>query len=112
IALPNDQHKEWSVRAARAGLHVLCEKPMAVTARVGEAMIRAANPADVKRMSAYRLQFEAGSLNAIEQARRGALGQLKLFSSDFSMQVREKNIRLKRAKGGGPLTELGINCFN
>jgi predicted dehydrogenase len=112
IALPNDQHKEWSVRAARAGLHVLCEKPMAVTARDCEAMIRAANAADVKLMIAYRLHFEAGNLDAVEQARRGALGQLKLFSSDFSMQVREKNIRLKRAKGGGPLYDIGIYCIN
>ena len=61
IALPNDLHKEWAVRAARAGLHVLCEKPMAVTARDCEAMIRAAAIADVELMVAYRLHFEAGT---------------------------------------------------
>jgi predicted dehydrogenase len=112
IALPNDLHKEWAVRAARAGLHVLCEKPMAVTARDCEAMIRAATAAGVKLMVAYRLHFEAGNLEAVQQARRGALGDLRFFSSDFSMQVREKNIRLKRAKGGGPLYDIGIYCIN
>ena len=112
IALPNDLHKEWAVRAARAGLHVLCEKPMAVTARDCEAMIRAAAIADVELMVAYRLHFEAGNLEVVRQARRGALGDLRFFSSDFSMQVREKNIRLKRAKGGGPLYDIGIYCIN
>jgi predicted dehydrogenase len=112
IALPNDQHKEWSVRAAKAGLHIVCEKPMAVTARDCEAMIRAADAANVKLMIAYRLHFEAANLDAVKQARRGALGDLKFFSSDFSMQVRENNIRLKRAKGGGPLYDIGIYCIN
>ena len=112
IALPNDQHKEWAVRAARAGLHVLCEKPMAVTARDCQAMIQAAATACVKLMIAYRLHFEAGNLDAVRQVRRGVLGDLRFFSSDFSMQVREKNIRLKRAKGGGPLYDIGIYCIN
>jgi glucose-fructose oxidoreductase len=112
IALPNDLHKEWAVRAARAGLHVVCEKPMAVTARDCEAMSRAATAAGVKLMIAYRLHFEAGNLDAVKQARRGVLGDLRFFSSDFSMQVRAKNIRLKRAKGGGPLYDIGIYCIN
>jgi predicted dehydrogenase len=112
IALPNDQHKEWTIRAARAGLHILCEKPMAVTARDCAAMIRAAAAANVKLMIAYRLHFEAANLDAVKQARRGTLGDLKFFSSDFSMQVRDNNVRLKRAKGGGPLYDIGIYCIN
>jgi predicted dehydrogenase len=112
IALPNDLHRDWAVRAARAGLHVLCEKPMAVTARDCEAMIRAASAAKVKLMIAYRLHFEAVNLDAALLARQGKLGDLRFFSSDFSMQVRENNIRLKRAKGGGPLYDIGIYCIN
>lgn len=112
IALPNDQHKEWSLRAAKAGLHILCEKPMAVTARDCEAMIRAADAAHVKLMIAYRLHFEAANLDAAKQARGGALGDLKFFTSDFSMQVRKNNVRLRRAKGGGPLYDIGIYCIN
>ena len=113
IALPNDMHKEYTVRAARAGLHVLCEKPMAVTARECEAMIRATRDANVKLMIAYRLHFERANLEAAKHARAGKLGELRFFSSDFSMQVSEDNIRLRpTSEGGGPLYDIGIYCIN
>jgi predicted dehydrogenase len=113
IALPNDMHKEYTVRAARAGLHVLCEKPMAVTARECEAMIRATRDANVKLMIAYRLHFERANLEAAKHARTGKLGELRFFSSDFSMQVSEDNIRLRpTSEGGGPLYDIGIYCIN
>jgi len=112
IALPNDMHKEYTVRAARAGIHVLCEKPMAVTARECEEMIRVTRKARVKLMIAYRLHFERANLEAASQARAGKLGDLRYFSSDFSLQVREGNIRLERARGGGPLYDIGIYCIN
>jgi glucose-fructose oxidoreductase len=112
IALPNDMHKEYTLRAARAGLHVLCEKPMAVTARDCEAMIRATREARVKLMIAYRLHFERANLEAARYARSGKLGELRFFSSEFSMQVSDDNIRLKRARGGGPLYDIGIYCIN
>ncbi len=112
IALPNSMHKDFTVRAARAGLHVLCEKPMAVTVRECEEMIRATTQANVKLMIAYRLHFERANLEAAKLARSGSLGELRFFSSDFSMQVSENNIRLERAKGGGPLYDIGIYCIN
>lgn len=113
IALPNDMHKEYTVRAARAGLHVLCEKPMAVTARECEAMIRATRAAKVKLMIAYRLHFERANLEAAQLARGGKLGELRYFSSDFSMQVTDDNIRLSPPEaGGGPLYDIGIYCIN
>jgi glucose-fructose oxidoreductase len=112
IALPNNMHKEFTARAARAGLHVLCEKPMAVTVRECEQMIRATTQANVKLMIAYRLHFERANLEAARLARAGTLGELRFFSSDFSMQVREDNIRLERAKGGGPLYDIGVYCVN
>ena len=108
IALPNDQHREWTMRAAQAGLHILCEKPMAVTARDCEQMMRATEAANVKLMVAYRLHFERTNLEASELARNGKLGALRYFSSDFSPD----NIRLKRAKGGGPLYDIGVYCIN
>lgn len=112
IALPNDMHKEYTVRAARAGLHVLCEKPMAVTARECEEMIRVTREAKVRLMIAYRLHFERANLEAARHARTGKLGELRFFSSDFSMQVSEDNIRLKRSRGGGPLYDIGVYCIN
>lgn len=113
IALPNDQHKDYTLRAAKAGLHVLCEKPMAVTARDCEQMIRATRAAKVKLMIAYRLHFERANLEAGKHARSGALGDLRFFSSDFSMQVNDDNIRLAPVqRGGGPLYDIGIYCIN
>jgi predicted dehydrogenase len=113
IALPNDQHKNYTLRAARAGLHVLCEKPMAASASHCDAMIRAARKARVKLMIAYRLHFERANLEAAQLARSGKLGELRFFSSDFAMQVSDDNIRLNPVeKGGGPLYDIGIYCIN
>jgi glucose-fructose oxidoreductase len=112
IALPNDMHKEWTLRAARAGLHVLCEKPMAVTSKECEAMIRATRAASVKLMIAYRLHFERANLEAMSLARGGKLGELRFFSSDFAMQVKANNIRVTRPRGGGPLYDIGVYCIN
>jgi predicted dehydrogenase len=66
----------------------------------------------VKLMIAYRLHFEKTNLQAARVAYTGKLGALRFFSSDFSMQVRPKNIRLDRAKGGGPLYDIGVYCIN
>jgi predicted dehydrogenase len=85
---------------------------MAVTARECEQMIRATQDANVKLMIAYRLHFERANLEAAQAARSGKLGALRFFSSDFSMQVSEDNIRLDREKGGGPLYDIGIYCIN
>src|SRR6187402_901027 len=88
VALPNSMHAEYTIRAARAGVHVLCEKPMAVTVKECQQMIAACRRANVKLMIAYRLHFEALNLEAIDLARKGRLGALKFFNSSFSMTVR------------------------
>ena len=87
IALPNSMHAGYTIRAARAGVHVLCEKPMAVTVKECGQMIAACRRASVKLMIAYRLHFEALNLEAIDLARKGLLGALKFFNSSFSMTV-------------------------
>jgi predicted dehydrogenase len=112
IALPNSMHEEYTVRAARAGVHVLCEKPMAVTVDECRRMIAACRKADVKLMIAYRLHFETLNLSAIDVARRGELGELKYFNSSFSMTVRRGDIRTKQAYGGGTLYDIGVYCIN
>jgi predicted dehydrogenase len=112
IALPNSMHADYTVRAARAGVHVLCEKPMAVTVRECRQMIAACRKARVKLMVAYRLHFETLNLSAIELARRGDLGELKYFNSSFSMTVRRGDIRTKKAYGGGTLYDIGVYCIN
>lgn len=115
VCLPNHLHAEYATRAAVAGLHVLCEKPLGVRRSEAAAMARAAEEAGVRAMTAYRLHFEPSNLEAIRQAwRQRKLGELRIFNSTFSMQVRDPgNIRLgDTAKGGGPLWDIGIYCIN
>jgi glucose-fructose oxidoreductase len=112
IALPNHLHCEYTVRAAEAGVHVLCEKPMAVTADECQKMINATESSNVRLMIAYRLHFEAANLKAIEIAQSGQLGDLRIFQSLFTMNVNDPNIRLEREKGGGTLYDIGIYCIN
>ena len=112
IALPNSMHGEFAVRAAEAGVHVLCEKPMAVTVEECERMIAVAREHDVRLMVAYRLHFEHVNLKAIGLLEQGVIGEPKLFNSTFSMRVRPGDIRTKRAMGGGTLYDIGVYCIN
>lgn len=112
IALPNSMHCEFTLRAARAKVHVLCEKPMAVDEDECERMITACENAGVKLMIAYRLHFEQANLEAIEIAKSGKLGEVRAFSSVFAMNVRDDNIRTQHDLGGGPLADIGIYCIN
>ena len=112
IALPNSMHAEYTIRAANAGVHVLCEKPMAVTADECEQMIEACRENRVKLMIAYRLHFEEINLRAIDLVRQGRIGDPKFFNSSFSMAVRPNNIRTRKALGGGTLYDIGIYCIN
>ena len=112
VATPNSLHAEYSIRAAQAGLHVLVEKPMAVTEEQCERMATAAREARVKLMVAYRLHFERANLEAIEVARSGRIGEPRIFSSTFTMHVVPGNIRVQRDLGGGTLYDIGIYCIN
>jgi len=113
IALPNDMHHEASLRAIERGIHVLCEKPLALDTRECEEMIAAARRHDVRLMTAYRLHFERATLRAIELVQSGRIGEPRFFASSFAMQVRdEDNIRLSAERGGGPLYDLGVYCIN
>jgi glucose-fructose oxidoreductase len=112
IATPNILHREHTERAARAGVHVLCEKPMATTQEDCEAMIAAAEENNVKLMIAYRLHFNDANLYAIRMAQSGNLGEVRYFGSLFGLQVKEGNIRTRKALGGGTLFDIGIYCIN
>ncbi|WP_375769559.1 Gfo/Idh/MocA family oxidoreductase [Archangium gephyra] len=112
IALPNSLHAEYAVRAARAGAHVLCEKPLALDEQQCMEMIRAAEDSDVKLMTAYRLHFESTNLAAMEAVRKGRIGEPRLFSSSFSFQIQAPNIRVEADKGGGVLWDIGVYCIN
>lgn len=112
IALPNTQHRGFTERAARAGAHVLCEKPMATSEKDGRAMIAACKKSGVHLMIAYRLHFAPAHVQAVTLAKSGKLGDLRYFSSIFGMQVEPDNIRTDPKDGGGPLRDLGVYCIN
>ncbi|NJL84203.1 MAG: Gfo/Idh/MocA family oxidoreductase [Chloroflexaceae bacterium] len=112
IALPNHLHCEYTVRAAQQGIHVLCEKPMAMTVAECEQMIQACDRHSVKLMIAYRLHFEPANLQAVKIAHSGQIGDVRLFNSVFTQQVVGDNIRLKDETGGGTLDDIGIYCIN
>jgi predicted dehydrogenase len=113
IALPNHLHCDYTVRAAKAGVHVLCEKPMAVTEQECEQMIRACLENNVKLMIAYRLHFDKANMQAVEIVNSGKIGEPRIFNSVFSQKVVEGNVRLEAiSNGGGTVYDMGIYCIN
>jgi glucose-fructose oxidoreductase len=113
IAVPNHRHRALTLEAAHAGVHVLCEKPMAVTSRDCRDMIAACDDHRVKLMIAYRLHLERANLTAIEDIGRGRIGEPRFFSSSYSYQLDDENVRgLPTEEGGGPLYDIGIYCIN
>lgn len=112
IALPNSMHAEFAIRAAAAGVHVLCEKPLAVTGDECAAIVESCREAGVHAMTAYRLHFERQTLWALDQVRSGRLGDLRYFSSTFSMRAKPGGIRTTPELGGGTLYDLGVYCIN
>lgn len=113
IATPNTEHIPFVIDAARAGKHVLCEKPLGVSERECMEMIEACEEAGVHLMTAYRLHFEAANLGALEVVHSGEIGEPRIFTSAFTMQVTdESNYRLQAELGGGPLYDIGVYCIN
>ena len=113
IVLPNAMHEEFVTRAARAGKHVLCEKPMAATVAEAERMIQACAAAKVKLMIAYRMQYEATQRAAIALARSGELGDLRMMEAvNGQNDVPDQWRQVKAIAGGGSLPDVGIYCLN
>src|SRR5215469_12646180 len=113
IALPNSMHAEYTIRAAKAGKHVLCEKPMATTVEDARSMIRACEGAQRKLMIAYRCQYEPAHLRAVQLIREGKLGSIQSIESAFGFPIAPNEWRLdKKLAGGGPLMDVGIYCLN
>jgi predicted dehydrogenase len=113
IALPNSMHAEYTIRAAKAGKHVLCEKPMATTVKDSEAMIDACRKANKKLMIAYRCQYEPTNARAIRLIRDGKLGKIEAIESANGFNIAPNEWRCNRKlAGGGPLMDVGIYSLN
>jgi glucose-fructose oxidoreductase len=112
IALPNSMHCDYAVEAARAGAHVMVERPMAVMADECRRMLRTCQTNRVKLMVAYHLQYHPGHLRLNELVRTGGLGAPKTISSDFTLRLQDpEDVRLQRRLGGGTVYDLGISAI-
>lgn len=117
IILPNAMHAEYTVRAAAAGKHVMCEKPMAPTVAECQRMIDACEQAQRTLMIAYRAHFEAHNVEAHRLLREGAIGELKLIVADHARILDpshpQDRWRTQHAlAGGGALVDIGIYSLN
>ncbi len=114
IVLPNSMHKEFVLRGAAIGKHILCEKPMATSVADCEAMIDACKKANVKLMIAYRQQYEAMNRTLGEAVKSGKLGKLRsMLATNSQNEGDPTQWRLNRAlAGGGCIPDVGIYCLN
>lgn len=113
IALPNGMHAEYTIRAARAGKHILCEKPMATTVEDARAMISACKMARRKLMIGYRCQLNPTTLHVKQIIQSGQLGTIHSIESANGFNTPPGEWRLNRKlAGGGPLMDVGIYSLN
>jgi predicted dehydrogenase len=116
VATPPGHHETFTVRAAQAGKHVLCEKPLAATSAQSQRMVDACPQNGVLLMTAYRKYFEPSTLYIKSLIEKGALGRLDAIHTSFS-EIYDPKIApawlLDHSQaGGGPMMDLGVYCVN
>lgn len=110
IPLPNHLHKEWTIKAAEAGKHVLCEKPLGLDAAQAEEMVAACHAAGVTLAEAFQWRHHPHAERTRELLRDGAIGDLRLIEAGFTFPLgRDGDVRWDPAKGGGALYDVG--CY-
>ncbi len=109
VVLPNSMHAEYTIRAAAAGKHVICEKPMAITVEDCDKMIAACKKAKRHFSIGYRLHFEPYNLEMARLGTQKVYGEIKKVSGGFGFRAGPNQWRLtQKYAGGGPLMDLGI----
>jgi predicted dehydrogenase len=112
LATPNWRHAEFAIPALEAGIHVLCEKPLEISVEKCRAILDAERASSAKLMTAYRLHFEPGTLDAIAKIRDGQLGELICFTSCFTQKVDPANHRAQNGIEAGPLFDMAPYPIN
>lgn len=114
VITPNALHHDHVIRAAKAGKHVICEKPMAVNAKEGQEMVDACKKANVKLLVGYRMHFEPKTLEIIRMRKEGELGKVLFFQGLSGFTAGDPNQwRLNKAlAGGGAMMDIGIYSIN
>ena len=109
-SLPNSLHTEWTIKAAEAGKHILCEKPLAVTVEEVDAMTAAAKKAGVVLMEAFMYRHHPQTLKVRELIEGGAVGKLQVMHGSFTFKIaNEDDVRLNSTLGGGSIWDIG--CY-
>ncbi|RPI33984.1 MAG: gfo/Idh/MocA family oxidoreductase [Chloroflexota bacterium] len=108
-SLPNHLHAEWTIKAAQAGKHVLCEKPIALTVAELDAMAAAANEAGVVVTEAFMYRHHDQALKVKELVQSGVIGDLRLIRGHFTYNIGPADVRLDPAMGGGSIWDIG--CY-
>ncbi len=109
-SLPNNLHAEWTIKALRAGKHVLCEKPIALTLAEVDEMAAAAKETGKVLAEAFMYRHHAQTLKVKEIVDSGALGKLQLIKGAFTFTLnREGNYRFVKEMGGGSIWDVG--CY-
>jgi predicted dehydrogenase len=114
VITPNALHHDQAIRVAKAGKHVICEKPMALNAKEGQEMITACAKAGVKLLVGYRMHFEPKTLEIIRMRKAGDFGNIKFFQGLCGFRIGDPTQwRLsKKLAGGGSLMDIGIYAIN
>lgn len=113
VVLPNSMHAEFSIRAAQAGKHVICEKPMGISVSECQQMIDAAKKAGVKLGVGYRLHYDPFNLEMMRLGQHEVYGPVKNVTAEFRFKMDDLSQwrAQKELAGGGPLMDLGIYCL-
>jgi predicted dehydrogenase len=113
IPLPNAQHYEWALAAMRAGKHVLCEKPLTLTAAETRTLIAASERAGVRLMEAFMYRYTARTRAVVDVLRSGVLGEIRQVEASFRFPLTNPaSIKLQPALGGGSLYDVGCYPVN
>jgi D-xylose 1-dehydrogenase (NADP+, D-xylono-1,5-lactone-forming) len=113
IPLPNGLHGEWSIKAAQAGKHILCEKPLASNAAEAEAMAAAAKEANVLLAEAFMYRFNPQIQKVKQMIADGAIGKVNMVNASFSFAMDgDTDIRLDKSLAGGSLMDVGCYCID
>lgn len=114
IITPNALHHPQTLRVARAGKHVICEKPMAINASQGQEMVDACRKANVKLLVGYRMHFEPCTLEIIRMREKNEFGEIRFFQGLSGFRIGDPNQwRLnKDLAGGGAMMDIGIYSVN
>lgn len=113
IALPNGLHKEWAIKCAQAGKHILCEKPMALSRADGEEMFAIADKNKVILAEGFPFRYQAQTIEVLRRVHSGEIGEILTVTGCFGFRMRDpNNVRLDPTQGAGTTWDVGVYPIN